>query len=55
MNWKTKKIVIWTCYAVASAITLTGLVIHPAMFWAGMIALIAIMIFCFLDSRNKIK
>jgi hypothetical protein len=50
MNWKKKIRVIWTCYAVASAITLVGLVI-PAMLVAGMIMLIAIMIFCMIDNK----
>jgi hypothetical protein len=50
MDWGKKIRVIWICYIVASLVTFAGAVIRPLLS-VGLIMLIAIMLYCLIDSK----
>jgi hypothetical protein len=46
MEWGKKKRVIWTCFIVASLVTMGGAAISSILLWVGMMMLAAIMGYC---------
>jgi hypothetical protein len=51
MDWGKKKKVIWTCFIVASLVTLFGTAMPNTLLRLGIAMLAAIMLYCLIDSK----
>jgi hypothetical protein len=49
MNRKKEKAIVWICYAAASAVTLAGIFIHPAVNLVGVAMLAGVLGYCMTD------